>query len=55
MQCDLLVWFDLGYLGIQKEAEASENPDAGRGCEDSDGGRLQDGRGTPGDHLQQDR
>lgn len=55
MQYDLFVWFVLGYLGIQKEAEASENPDAGWGCEDGDGGRLQDGRGAPGDYLQQDR
>lgn len=55
MQCDLFVWFVLGYLGIQKETEASEDPDAGWGCEDGDGGRLQDGRGAPGDYLQQDR
>lgn len=55
MQYDLFVWFVLGYLGIQKETEASENPDAGWGCEDGDGGRLQDGRRAPGDYLQQDR
>lgn len=50
-----LCGFALGYFGIQKETETSENPDAGWICEDSDGGRLEDRGGTPGYYLQQDR
>jgi hypothetical protein len=30
----------VGYFGIQEETEASENPNVGWICEDSDGGRL---------------
>ena len=44
-----------GHSGIQEEAEATEDPHAGRDSENRHGGRLQDCQRHAYDHLCQDR
>lgn len=44
-----------GHSGVQEEAEALEDPHAGRDSENRHGGRLQDRQRHAYDHLCQDR